>query len=150
MYDATTERIKSDVRRPLSVTILSIAVLILAGLQITRFFGSILQWHFLSDLYLPGVLYYLLLNGMFWGIVWLIITFGLWTAKNWATNAIRFLLLLYLANYWIEYIASAKITGTPIYNWLYYLLISAALTIWAFWCLSRPVSKQFFGEKHER
>jgi hypothetical protein len=75
--------------RPLSVTLLACAVLIVAAFNLARFFQAVWQWSFLVQV-LPFSPVYLAMSGLVWGIAGVALGFGMWRGCRWARSAFFF------------------------------------------------------------
>ncbi len=88
-------------KRPLCVSLLAFVVLIFTSLHLVRFVQVLSLWDFLSQLlevspiYLAGV-------GLFWGLVGLVLLWGLWRGSPFAPRATRLAALVYAMYYWID------------------------------------------------
>ncbi len=142
--------------RPFSVTLLALGVLIIAGLNLTRLILTVRQWAFLSSL--PGVSpIYLALTGFIWALTGLPLVWGLWRGLPWAPRLAQALALTYAAYYWLDHIFLAErlagqgnaASGFLPLNWPFAAAITAILMVFVSWTLSRPKTKDFFGELHE-
>jgi len=137
----------SPMPRPFSVTLLAIAVLTIAGLNLLRFVETILQREFLSEF--PTIsLPYLILSGLVWAASGLICAWGLWRRQNWAPHFTLVFALAYSLYYWLERIllsASNSWTNAP-----FVIGANILLLLITGWVLTRPKAKAFFGVFHER
>lgn len=141
---------RSWLRRPRSVTFLSLFVLICSGFYLTRVFVILRSWSFWEEQYLPYASYYLLVTGLVWGLIFLGLAAGLWFGKKGAGRILRAVTLVYLGYYWIERIFLSRNTPTTS-NWPFLLGITLATLALIYWLLSRPAARQYLGEDtHER
>ncbi len=137
----------SQPERPLSVTLFTWLVLIIAVSSIVRTFRAGLQWEFLSDLLTIHPVY-LLLSGTIWGILGLILTWGLWRGLIWTPFVTRWGVFAYLVYYWADRIfLSNPISRNT--NTVFMVGLTVIIMFWALWIFSRENVKQFFGEMHE-
>jgi len=142
-------------RRPFSVTLVALLVLIITSLNLLRFASSLLQRQFLGSL--PGVSpLYLALTGLVWASIGLALFWGLWRRKRWAPSGVGWGALLYAVYDWLDriffsgWLKSREPLARPPAN----LAFTAGLTLvtlaFIIWTLSRPKNKAIFGEPHER
>jgi hypothetical protein len=145
------KRIKQEnngqINRPASVTILALGVLSLALFNLLGLVQILSNWDFLKNLlpFTPAVL------GLFrlsWGVAGLVISWGLWTGRNWAPNATRLTGLIYAANIWLYrlFLYAPAVKGS---NNLFVAFVILSILILIFWALARKQAKQFFGVQHE-
>jgi len=135
-------------RRPFSVTLIACLVLTVTIANWARLGLSIREWDFLAGL-LPFSPAYLSLSGFLWGAVGLPLIWSLWLGKNWAPGYIRLYMLAFSLYYWADRFLLAGYTDRND-NWPFALAMNLILGIWILWVLSRPRTKNFFGEMHER
>jgi hypothetical protein len=134
-------------RRPLSVTILAIGVLIFAGINLTRFVVSIQQHEYLASL-LPISPYYLTISGLVWLVIGLILVWGIWSGRRWAVPATLAGALAYSLYYWVDRLLLAA--DKPGYNWLFSAAANLLLLGMVYWALKNRKAKLFFGELNDR
>lgn len=70
--------------RPFSVTLLALAVFILAAFNLTGLAAGLAHWPVLAPLDLALPLWVLVLWDGIWGVLWLTIAGGLWQLAGWA------------------------------------------------------------------
>lgn len=130
-------------RRPRFVTWLSVGVLTLAAVYLTRLGAS------LSAPVLPLTvpLLYLSLTGGVWGGVGLVLAFGLWTGRPWAPGWTRWTGVAFALWFWADrllWMQSEFARNT--------LPLTAAATALAlavvWWGLRRPGTRPHFQENH--
>jgi hypothetical protein len=98
-------------RRPFSVTLLSLGVLIIVILNLIRFVEVFRQWTFLEGL--PGVSpLYIFTTGLIWTIIWTISLIGLWFGIRRAPLFTLIAALFYAVYYWFDLVAVAQISLT--------------------------------------
>ena len=88
-------------RRPVSVTFMALLVLMIAGLNLTRFVVALQQLDLLTKL-LPISPYYIVLSGLVWGISALWLGLGLWGGRFIAYRIGRAAIVLYLVYFWLD------------------------------------------------
>ena len=128
-------------RRPLSVTLLAVGVLTLAGINLLRFAVSLQQRAFLSSL-LPLEPLYLTISGLVWGLLGLLLAWGLWSGLSWAVRTTQVAVLVYSTYFWLDRIFLANGAGR---NWLFALAVNLSLLVVVSWILSNRKAKAYFG-----
>ncbi len=136
-------------RRPRSVTILSLGVLILAALYLTRFAVTLREWAFLQEHALPGATWYLLGTGALWSVLFVPWGIGLWMGRPSACRLALPLGTVYLLAQWSERLY-LHWCNAPAYNLPFWA--GASLAGWGilWWVCSRRNTKTFFGAFHEQ
>ncbi|NDJ54968.1 MAG: hypothetical protein GYB68_17995 [Chloroflexi bacterium] len=81
--------------RPLTVTILALAVLLLAGQNIVRAVAALTYQPILPNINLTRLVRIDGLLAIIWGLIWLAIGVGLWRRTAWARHAALWALPLY-------------------------------------------------------
>jgi hypothetical protein len=135
-------------KRPWSVTFLTLGVLTLTGAYLVRSFQTVRQWEFLAALPLTVSPWYLLLSGIFWGLAGLVVAAGLWRGSGWAPRAARGLALAFSLYYWGDRLLLAD-RGAALLNWPFRLGATLLLLGLVFWILSLKKARTYFGEKHD-
>jgi len=135
-------------KRPFSITLLAILVLCIAVVYLARLRETLASWSSLVEL-LPISPGYLSLTGLVWGITGFILAFSLWFRVSWSPIVTRLVLVVFTIYYWLENIFLIDHTlRSP--NWPFRTAINIIIVAWAFWILSRPGAKIYFGEIDER
>jgi hypothetical protein len=132
-------------RRPFSVTLLALAVLIFAVVHLIRLASAVWQWDFLMNW--EGVSApYLALSGLGWALAGLPLAWGLWRGKPWAPFAARTAFLAYLLYAWIDriFLANPEITMGADSAWPFMAWASAISLLLVYWILSRSKAKAFY------
>jgi hypothetical protein len=140
-------------RRPWSVTLLMLGVLILTVINLIRFGLSIKYWVFLSSrLGISPI--YLALTGFLWSVAGVILLWGLWKAKTWAPKLMQAVALTYALYYWLDHIfrLGHSVSGTsgairvllPI-NWRFSTAVTVVGLVYMVWTLSGSKTKSYFG-----
>jgi hypothetical protein len=136
----------SSTPRPLSVTILALGVLTIAGFNLIRFYQAIRLWGFLSEF--PGISpLFLSVSGLVWGAAGLALAWGLWRGYPPARRLTLIFATAYALYAWIDrlWISKPGLSAN--------LPFSAGLTIILLlvtaWILTRPRVRIFFGAMHE-
>jgi len=124
---------------------LAIGVLTLAGFNLLRCIAAFQQRELLASL-LPISPVFLMVSGLVWGIVGLVLAFGLWTGRPAAIGGTLIAALAYSLYYWID--RSLLAAGPPAANWLFALLVNLVVLVVVFLILFRPKARTFFGAMH--
>jgi hypothetical protein len=143
--------------RPISVTLLALLVLTIAGLNLVRLALSVQQWSYLKTL--PGVSpLYLAGSGLVWTLAGLPLAWGLLRGLGWAPRLMQALALSYAAYYWLDQIflvdhplnlpAESGLASRALLpvNWPFAAGLTFVLLAWTAWTLSRPKVKAFFDQ----
>jgi hypothetical protein len=143
---------RNIIKRPWSVTLLVLGVLILTGLNLTRFGLSLIDWSFLASQ--PGVSpYYLAITGFIWTVAGSFLVWGLWRPKAWAPTLMQAEALTYVLYYWLDLLflkdhtvsgAASILRATIPTNWLFSASITVIYLTFMQWALSRSNVKIYF------
>jgi len=135
------------IKRPLSVTILILIVLIISVSSLIRLIQTARLWDFVSEVvYLHPL--YLVKNGLVWGFLGVILVWGLWKAERWSVLLAKIGAIAYLIYLWIDRLLIRTYqAGSGIH--VYALIISVIVLVWIFWMFSRPNVKDYFGVTNE-
>ncbi len=143
----------SDNKRPRSVTLLALGVLILTVINLIRFALSIRYWDLLAGR--MGVpTFYLTLTGFVWGVAGLFVLWGLWKAKNWAPRLMQAAALTYALYFWLDHIflmehtvvgASGVVRVLLPSNWQFSAGVTVVSLAYMAWTLNRTKVKAYFG-----
>lgn len=130
-------------RRPPFVTWLTVGVLTLAAVYLTRLGAS------LSAPVLPLTvpLLYLSLTGGLWGGLGLVTAFGLWTGRPWAPAWARWTAVAFALWYWADRLLWAQSEFARHTRPLAAATTAFTLAV-AWWGLGRPGIRHFFQENH--
>ena len=134
-------------RRPVSVTFMALLVLMIAGLNLTRFVVALQQLDLLTKL-LPISPYYIVLSGLVWGISALWLGLGLWGGRFIAYRLGRAAIVLYLVYFWLDRLLLRPSTNRGT-NLPFLAGITLITLIWVFWTFSQRRVKVYFGALHE-
>ena len=140
-------------KRPLSVTLLALIVLIITVINLIRLGLSFRYWSFLSSRSGISPLY-LALTGLFWSAVGLFVLWGLWKAKKWTPKLLQAVGLTYALYYWLDHIflmdhpvggaANVLRAVLPI-NWQFSAGVTIVGLVFMVWTLGRKKVKSYFG-----
>jgi len=135
-------------RRPLSVTLPACLVFIVSILNLTRLILTLQNWEFL-DVLIPMSPAYLALSGLFWSLLGLLLTWGIWLGKPWAPKLTLISIVAYSIYYWSDRLFAPgypqRVSGS---NFL--IGLNLLIAMWSLWMLSRPKARKFFGEINEK
>lgn len=139
-----SETVPPRATRPRGVTLLVWLALILAVLHLTRLEQSLARWEFLETT-LPFSPIYLAINGAFWGLVGLVLTWALWFGKEWSPKLLSLAALLFTASYWFERVA---LSGSPNrnINWPFAAGLNLLVLVFIFWQIQRKKVRRYFGD----
>ena len=146
------------IKRPASVTLLTLGVLIITGLNLTRFLLSLRYWSFLTSQ--PGISpLYLAISGLVWTIAGALLVWGLWQAKVWAPRLMQAVALTYALYYWLDllFLRDHPLRGaTPVIsvvlptNWQFSAGVTIVCLAFMVWTLGRHNVKIFFSMDKEK
>lgn len=146
------ERAQPNIRRPYSVTILMLGVLIITALNLTRFVLGIREWDFLVSW--PGVsALYIVMSGLIWTLAGIPLLYGLWRAKNWAPGLLQAVALSYALYFWLDrvFLVDHPVSGAegarrallPA-NWKFAVGATVLSLAYIAWTLSRRTVNDYF------
>lgn len=132
-------------KRPWQIIVLTLVILLFAGLHWLRFVMSIQQWQTLENMPISVSPRYLALTGIGWGLVSLPFVWGVWKGKGWARAGVQISALLYTLAFWIDalWIATPEIAQT---RWPFSLILSILALVALFAALHCPTSRRFFDK----
>jgi hypothetical protein len=140
-------------KRPLSVTLLALIVLIITVINLIRLGLSIRYWSFLSSrLEIPPL--YLALTGLIWSAAGLSLLWGLWKAKKWAPKLMQAVGLTYALYYWLDHIflmdhpvggATNVLRAVLPINWQFSIGVTIVGLVFMVWTLGRKSVTVYFG-----
>lgn len=140
--------LQEPIKRPAGVTILGGGVLIIACLNLVRFIQAVQQWDFLTNLPATSPLY-IALSGLVWGILALLLGWGILKGQGWAVMFARLGVLAYIGYIWLDrwlvQQSPDRWTNLP-----FMLGMTAIFGGWTFWYLSKPNIRNYFGVMHDR
>ena len=136
----------SGKKRPISATLLTWVVLILASMGWLRLAAVVRQWSFLESLSPTPPLVYLAISGLVWGVVGALLVWGLFLGRSWAPRLAQIIAPLYAAFYWLDrlFIADRSAISS---RWPFAVGLTALLLISTFWVLSRPKVQHFYHKQ---
>jgi len=131
-------------RRPFSVTLLSVLVLILGVTNLVRLVLGIQRYELLTSL-LPFSPAYTVVSGLFWSAIAFPLAWGVWSGRNWARRLTPIALLAYSIYYWMDRLLLVNNPLSNI-NWPFAITINFFIILWSVWVCTRPKAKSHFGE----
>ena len=134
--------------RPTGVTILIIMVLIIGGMNLTRFVQSVKLWDLLIER-LPFSPIYLILTGLIWGGIAIGLAWGLYRGEKWAYKSMYLFSVVYVLYQWSDRLFFQDPTSRPP-NTIFKLAITFIFLGLVYWILFRHNVKEFFGEPYEQ
>jgi hypothetical protein len=135
-------------RRPVTVTLLAIAVLILAMINIARFWATITNWNTLARLdRVPGP-YYIGFTGLLWGAVGLALFWLIWNGHPKARITAFIILGLYVLYFWFDRLVFQY--NVPRENTPFTIGLTILVVFYTIFSLSLPANQAFFSRKNEQ
>lgn len=132
-------------KRPLIINVYIIWLLIVAILNLSRFYQSFRQYTFLQELIIISP-FYLVITGVLWGLAFLLLAYGIWMGYKYAYSAIMPLILLYFFYQWIDRLWIAKIFPG---NWKFIIVTNITIILITWVLITRSQVKAYFGENNE-
>lgn len=151
--DSPTVVSAQENKRPWSVTLLAIIVLIITIINLIRLVLSIRYWTFLSSRPAVSPLY-LALTGLAWSAAGAVLLWGLWRAKPWAPRLMQAIGLTYALYYWLDQIflkdhpisgASGTVRALLPSNWQFSAILTVIGLVFMVWVLGRAKVKTYFS-----
>jgi hypothetical protein len=127
--------------RPFSVTLLTLGVLIVAVMNLTRLARGAALWDFLAEI-LPLSPMYFVLTGLVWSLTGVALMWGLWRGASWTPRLTLLAALAYSVYYWIDRLFLAS--SARMINWPFAAGVNLLLLVWLLWIFRRPATKAFF------
>jgi hypothetical protein len=132
----------TDPKRPFSVTILVILVLIFTSLNALRMITAVRSQEFLTGLTFDIPVGYLTITGALWTLIGLPLLVGLFFGRGWSGPLLKWAAGFYTVYYWIEhlFVTEPEVLTT---RWPFTVGLNLTLMILVFWTLSRPKPREF-------
>jgi hypothetical protein len=130
-------------RRPRSVTLLILVVLCFTVLHWLRLLESIQLWDTLTIMPLSWHPIYFVSSGALWGMIGLVLVWGLWRGLPWGPWGMRLVVPLYIVYYWIDRLLVAEDTAIES-RWPFAVGITVVLALYVLWVLSRKQTRRYF------
>lgn len=140
-------------KRPWSVTLLALGVLIITVINLARFVLSIKYWGFLNSQPVISP-FYLAITGLIWTVAGSFLLWGLWRAKIWAPKLMQAAALTYALYYWLDQLflkdhpvrgATGAIRALLPDNWQFSAGVTVVCLVYIAWTLGRSKVKTYFG-----
>ena len=138
---------KTSPKRPLSVTLFALLVLMVAAGNLARLALALRDWEFLAGL-LPFSPLYIAGSALIWGFGGLVLFWGLWRGTSWAPCWTMAAMLLYSASIWFDRLVMPGYQ-VRMQNWPFVLGLNLLLLAAGFLILTHINSRSFFGEMHD-
>jgi hypothetical protein len=135
-------------KRPLSVSLLCGAVLIVAVMNLARLGEALAGWKSLEAL-LPISPAYIAVTGLVWGALGLLAAWRLWQGQPWARGFCGGFISLFSVYYWVDRLFLPGYPGRNS-NWLFSVAMNLLFICTSIWILARPRAKRFFEATYER
>jgi hypothetical protein len=141
-------------KRPWSVTLLALGVLIITVINLARFILSLRYWSFLASQPGPSPLY-LVLTGLVWAVAGSLLLWGLWKPATWAPRLMEAEVLTYALYYWLDllFVRDHPVNGAPVavravlpINWQYSAIVTVICLVYIVWALGRPKVNAYFAQ----
>jgi hypothetical protein len=129
-------------KRPLGVSLLCAAVLIVAVTNMARMVQSLVDWQFLEAL-LDISPAFLALSGLVWGTLGLLATWCLWQGKTWGRWFSLIYIVIYSVYSWLNRFFPTSYPGRNT-NWMFSAGMNLLLIGLSIWILTRNKTKLFF------
>jgi len=140
-HNLQTQQVSSH-KRPVSVILLGLLVLLLTGFHLIRFIRALLLWDTLVAL--PGVpMLYIALTGLLWTIIGIPLLWWLWKGHPRAPRATVIGALAFTIYYWVDRLIVAN-------NWFehsnfpFIIAVNVILLAFTAWALFNPKSSRYF------
>lgn len=133
-------------KRPKTITVLSLFVIMITIVNLTRAVLTISQWQFLVSvlLYPP---YYQLLTGLFWGFFGILLFCSLWFGWQKSPFLMAIGTISYSIYIWFDrFIFSVAPFDR---NWLFVLIINGLCVIYIAWSFRLKNIKAYFGAAYD-
>ncbi len=135
-------------RRPRSVTFFALAVLYLGMLNVARAWLALNGASFERTLALAMPLPYFGLSGLFWGVAFIVIAFGIWRVGLWARKALLGAIILYQLHIWINhFIFDSSVYSRQVWPFQAGISLVWIIVVWSF--LFLPGIKRLYSKTRE-
>ncbi|MFU8771759.1 MAG: hypothetical protein ACNA8H_04980 [Anaerolineales bacterium] len=133
-------------KRPFSVTLLAVLVLIFLGFHLIRFVRALQLWDVLVSL--PGVpALYLTLTGLIWTIIGIPLLWMIWRGHPKTPATALVVPVLFSIYFWIDRLLIAN-TSSGLPNLPFLVAANALLLVFTLWASINPKSRRYFkGEQ---
>ena len=138
---------KMHMKRPTSVTLIALLVLLIGGINFIRLILSLRQWNFLNDLLSVSPIY-LTISGAIWFLISLTILWGISRRERWTLSILCLSCVAYTIYYWADRILVTE-SANILKNNFFAIFITLGLLATILWILSRENVKEYFGAANE-
>ena len=142
------EPLDSSHRRPVSVTILAILVLIIAVINLIRFWAAMQNWETLTAIGVSPGPWYFALTGLFWGLLGSWLVWIVWRGRPGCKKAIIVLSGLYFLYFWLDRLAFQNHILQQ--NMPFLAGFGILVVFYIVFTLLLPSNQEFFSRKHEQ
>ena len=132
-------------KRPISATLLTCVVLIMASLNWFRWVAVLRGWTFLQSLSPAPPVFYLLISGLIWSVLGVVLVWGLFLGRPWAPRLMQISAPLCALVYWLDRLLIADRSAIAS-RWPFALGLTFFLLCVTFWVLSRPKVQSFYQQ----
>lgn len=142
------------VKRPWSVTLLVLGVLIITVINLVRFVLSLRYWNFLASQPGPSPLY-LAISGLAWALAGGFLLWSLWKPASWAPRLVEAEALTYALYYWLDLLfvrdhpvndVALAIRAVLPTNWRFSAGVTVVCLVYIVWVLGRSKVKAYFEQ----
>jgi hypothetical protein len=120
-----------------------------AWLNLHRLVLSIQQWSFLADLGIVPL--YIAISGLVWGLVWLVLFWGLWRGRAWVRRGMQAAAPLYALYVWLDRILPAlryqPLPDALPSSWPFLLVLTVLLLAYALLAMIVPENRAYLSKK---
>jgi hypothetical protein len=135
-------------RRPITVTILAILVLIIATTNLIRFWAAIQNWETLVSIGVKPGPGYFALTGLVWGLTGSWLVWVVWQGRPGCKKAIIVFSGLYLLYFWLDRLVFQN--HIPPQNTPFVAGIGILVVFYTVFTLLLPSNQEFFSRKYEQ
>ena len=140
-----TQNNNSRVKRPFSVTILVVIVLIFTSLNTLQWISAYQNQAFFEMYELDLPILYLIVTGILWMIFGIPLIVGLFFGMRWSYSLVRVYFIVSGLYYWVDRLVVAE-PLTIAFRWQFAVVATLVMFVFLFWTLSRPKTKLFFKQ----
>lgn len=135
-------------KRPRSVTFFALAVLYLGMLNVARAWLALNGASFERTLALAMPLPYFGFGGLFWGVAFVVIAFGIWRVWLWARRALLGAIIIYQLHIWINhFIFDSSVYSRQVWPFEAGISLVWIIVVWGF--LFLPGIKRLYSKTRE-
>ena len=135
-------------KRPRSVTFFALAVLYLGIVNLARAWLALDGSSFERTLSLAMPLPYLGIGGLAWGIVFVVVSFGIWRVRPWARKALVAAITIYQLHIWINhFLFDSSVYSRQVWPFEAGISLVWVIVVWGF--LFLPGIKRLYSKTRE-